>query len=284
MNDREIRKGFAGRIAETFVNSRLTVIIAGVSIMLGVFAVMLTPKEEEPQISVPMIDIATAAPGYEAEEVERKITEPVERAVWGLDGVEYVYSTSRAHGSLVTVRFKVGEPIEPALVKVHHKLLETRSQLPSSIPAPQVNSYSIDDVPFLVMTFSSNERDDYSLRGLIAPLARELSSTPDLSRVEMFGGRRHTIRVIMDPAKLSAHGISILEASRALTLNDASAPSGKNWSSSAEYDVEIGGRMKNAADVRNVPIGLRTGRIVRIGDIAEVREGPEERSRVSYLA
>jgi multidrug efflux pump subunit AcrB len=284
MSDHTIRKGFAGRIAETFVNSRLTVIIAGVSILLGIFAVILTPKEEEPQISVPMIDIATSAPGYEADEVERKITEPIERAVWGLDGVEYVYSTSRAHGSLVTVRFKVGEPIEPSLVKVHHKLLETRDQIPPSLPAPKVNSYSIDDVPFLVMTFSSKDRDDYSLRGLIAPLARELSSTPDLSRVEMFGGRRHTIRVIMDPAKLAAHGISILETSQALTRNDASAPSGKNWSSSTVYDVEIGGRMKSADDVRNVALGLRSGRIVRISDIADIQEGPEERTRVSYLA
>jgi multidrug efflux pump subunit AcrB len=100
-------KGFAGSLAEKFIDSRLTIIIAVVSIMMGIFAVVLTPKEEEPQISVPMIDIRIAAPGFEAEEVERKVTEPVERAVWGLDGVEYVYSASQAHGSLVTVRFKL---------------------------------------------------------------------------------------------------------------------------------------------------------------------------------
>ncbi|HPS87994.1 MAG TPA: efflux RND transporter permease subunit, partial [Spirochaetota bacterium] len=204
----EISRGFAGALAEKFINSKLTAIIAVVSILLGIAAVILTPKEEEPQILVPMIDIQISAPGYGAEEVERKITEPVERGVWGLDGVEYVYSASQAHGSLITVRFKIGEPIEPSLVKVHNKLMEIRSRLPSSIMQPQVKSYTIDDVPFLVLTFSSAERDDYSLRGLAAPLARELSSTPDLGRVELLGGRKKSVRVIIDPGKSSAYGIS----------------------------------------------------------------------------
>ncbi|MBP9890183.1 MAG: efflux RND transporter permease subunit, partial [Leptospiraceae bacterium] len=129
----KFEKGFAGNLAEKFVNSRLTPVIAIVSIFLGIFSVFLTPKEEEPQISVPMIDIRIPAPGFEAREVERKVTEPIERAVWGLDGVEYVYSASQAHGSLVTVRFRVGEPTEPSLVKVHHKLMEIRQDLPSNV-------------------------------------------------------------------------------------------------------------------------------------------------------
>ena len=121
------------------------------------------------------------APGYEADEVERKVTEPVGRGVWGLDGVEYVYSASSPNGSPATVRFKVGEPIEPSLVKVHHKLLEIRAQLPANVMQPTVNSFSIDDVPFLVLTFSSLERDDYSGGSLVAPLAREASTAPPIS-------------------------------------------------------------------------------------------------------
>ncbi len=279
----EISKGFAGMLAEKFINSKLTVIIAAVSILLGIFAVILTPKEEEPQISVPMIDIQIGAPGYEAEEVERKITEPVERGVWGLDGVEYVYSASQAHGSLITVRFKIGEPIEPSLVKVHNKLMEIRNQLPSSIMQPQVKSYTIDDVPFLILTFSSADRDDYELRGLAAPLARELSSTPDLGRVELLGGRKKSVRVIIDPAKTSAYGISFPEIARAMKSNDAAAPSGKNWSDSNVYDVEVGGRISNAEDLANISVGLRAGRIIRLRDVADIKEGPEERTRVSYL-
>ena len=140
--------GFAGRLGQTFVHSKLTPVIAVASILLGLMAVYLTPKEEEPQISVPMIDIRTPAPGFTAAEVERKVTEPIERAVWGLDGVEYVYSSSQAHGSLVTVRFKVGEPMEPSLVKIHHKLMTIKNELPDSVLPSQVRSFSIDDVPF----------------------------------------------------------------------------------------------------------------------------------------
>ncbi len=279
----EFKKGFAGKLAEKFIGSKLTVIIAVVSILLGIFAVILTPKEEEPQISVPMIDILTGAPGYEAAEVERKVTEPIERGVWGLDGVEYVYSASSPNGSLVTVRFKVGEPMEPSLVKVHHKLLEISSQLPKDIMQPSVKSFTIDDVPFLILTFSSEKRDDYSLRSLVAPLARELSSTPDLSRVELLGGRKRTIRVIANPPLASSMGVSMFDIARALKANNATAPSGKNWSEKKVYDVEVGGRLKSVSDIRNIAIGLRGGRIVRIKDVAEIKEGPEERTRISYL-
>ncbi|HOQ12162.1 MAG: Multidrug resistance protein MexB [Spirochaetes bacterium ADurb.Bin218] len=279
----EIKKGFAGNLAERFIKSRLTVIIAAASILLGIFAVILTPKEEEPQISVPMIDVEIFAPGYESQEVERKVTEPVERAVWGLDGVEYVYSVSRPHGSLVTVRFKVGEPLEPSLVKVHNKLMEIKGMLPEGVSQPRVKSYTIDDVPFLILTFSSQSRDDYSLRSLVAPLARELSSTPDLSNIEMLGGRKRSLRVIVNPDKLSANGVSLIEIARALKVNDASSPAGKNWDNKTVMDVEVGGRLKGVEDVENISIGLRAGRVVKIKDVASVQEGPEERTKVSYL-
>ena len=206
------KTGFAGRLAKIFVHSKLTPVIAITSILLGLLAVWLTPKEEEPQISVPMIDIQVAAPGFEASEVERKVAEPIERAVWGLDGVEYVYSASRAHGTMITVRFKVGEPMEPSLVKVHHKLLSIRDELPANVQQPLVKAFSIDDVPFLILTFSSASMDDYKLRQMIAPLARELSSTPDLSRVELLGGLKRSIRVVIDPKKLTQKGVAKLNS------------------------------------------------------------------------
>jgi multidrug efflux pump subunit AcrB len=168
-------------------------------------------------------------PGFEAKEVERKVTEPIERAVWGLDGVEYVYSASQAHGSIVTVRFKVGEPTEPSLVKVHHKLMEIKQDLPANVLPPKVSSFTIDDVPFLTLSFSSETRDDYDLRKKIAPLARELSSTPDLSRVDLLGGRKETVRVIVDPAKASTFGVSISDVAMSLKMSDAYFPMGKNF-------------------------------------------------------
>ena len=275
--------GFAGAIARTFVHSKLTPVIAVSSILLGIFAVWMTPKEEEPQISVPMIDIQAMAPGLDAAETERKLTEPIERAVWGLEGVEYVYSASRSHGTLVTVRFKVGEPMEPSLVKVHHKLMTIRNELPANATQPSVRSFSIDEVPFLTLTFSSKSRDDYSLRTLVAPLARELSSTPNLSRVELLGGQKRAIRVIVDPAKLSLRGVSLPSVATALMANNVYGPAGKTWGKDSVYEVEAGGRLTSASDVEAITIGQRGGGLVRIKDIAKVTDGPEEISRVSVL-
>lgn len=275
--------GFAGRLGQAFIHSKLTPVIAIASILMGVFAVYLTPKEEEPQISVPMIDIRTGAPGFAPEEVERKVTEPIERAVWGLDGVEFVYSSSMAHGSLVTVRFKVGEPIEPSLVKIHHKLMSIRGELPNSVTPFEVKSFSIDDVPFLVLTFTSEKLNNFELRTKIAPLARELSSTPDLARVELLGGQKRSIRVIASSRKLKDMGVSMLNLAQALSANDSLSPSGKNWSDTKVMDVEVGGRLRTKSDVEQISIGQRAGRIVFVKDVADVIDGPEQLVRSSVL-
>lgn len=275
--------GFAGRLGQMFVHSKLTPVIAIASLLLGLMAVYLTPKEEEPQISVPMIDIRTAAPGFTAEEIERKVTEPIERAVWGLDGVEYIYSSSQAHGSLVTVRFKVGEPIEPSLVKIHHKLMTLKNELPPQALPSEVKSFSIDDVPFLVLTFTSEKLSDFELRAKVAPLARELSSTPDLSRVELLGGQKRAVRVIADPKRMQAYGVSLLSLAQALRSNDALAPAGKNWSDTEVIDVEVGGRLRTSEDVAQIAVGQRAGRVVFVKDLAEVVDGPEQIVRTSVL-
>lgn len=275
--------GFAGKLGQIFIHSKLTPVIAITSLLLGLLAVFLTPKEEEPQISVPMIDIRTAAPGFTAEEVERKVTEPIERAVWGLDGVEYVYSSSQSNGSLVTVRFKVGEPMEPSLVKIHHKLMTLKSELPENALPSQVKSFSIDDVPFLVLTFTSNKLSEYELRTAVAPLARELSSTPDLSRVDLLGGQKRAIRVVADPHKLQSQGVSLLALYQALKSSDALSPSGKNWSDQQVFDIEVGGRLHSAKEISSLAIGQRAGRVILIKDVAQVIDGPEELIRSSVL-
>ncbi len=279
----QIKKGFAGRLAEMFMFSQLTPVIAIGSLIIGVFSVFLTPKEEEPQISVPMIDIQLPSPGFSPEETERKVIEVVERAIWGLEGVEYVYSTSKWHGGLVTVRFKVGEPIEPSLVKIHHKLMETKHLLPKNVMEPVVKSFSIDDVPFLTLTFSSDKLDDFSLRGKIAPLARELSSTPDLSNVQLLGGRKKVVRVIVNPLAMSRYGVTLLEVANALQANDSFVPAGKNWSKDRVMDVEVGGQINGIEEIQKLPIVQRGGRVVRLSDIANVSEGPEQRTKSSYL-
>lgn len=283
MNSLNEPKGFAERLAGIFINSKLTPVLALASLGLGLLSVILTSKEEEPQISVPMIDIQVGAPGFEAAEVERKVTEPIERAVWGLDGVEYVYSTSKAHAALITVRFRVGEPMEPSLVKVHHKLMSIRAELPSKAQNISVKSFSIDDVPFLALSFSSRTQSDYELRQIVAPLARSLSSTPDLSKVDLLGGRKRAVRVIADPHLLQRHGVSLLSLAQALRSNDSLLPAGKNWAETEVLSVEVGGRIRNAKDIENIAVGQRGGNLVRVRDVARIIDGPEELTRSSLL-
>ncbi|HAZ14900.1 MAG: multidrug transporter AcrB [Bdellovibrionales bacterium GWA2_49_15] len=283
MKPPKIIKGFAGKLAETFVQSKLTPVTIVVALLLGLGSVYLTPKEEEPQITVPMIDVMIPAPGMEARDIERNISEPVERALWGLDGVEYIYSMSRPHGSLVTVRFKVNEPIEPSLVKVHHKLMSLMGELPPNVQRPEVKSYSIDDVPFLAVTFTSKARNDFELRKLVAPLARQLSSTPDLGKVELLGGVRRAIRIIASADKMARSSVTLVDLETALKMNHALLPAGKNWSEEKVLDVEVGGKLSSIQEISQLPIGSRGGRVVKVGDVAQVVDGPEERTRLSVL-
>ncbi|MDH4468530.1 MAG: efflux RND transporter permease subunit, partial [Bacteriovoracaceae bacterium] len=284
MNDLKMKlEGMAGKIAAQFLNSKLTPVIAIFSIMMGLMAVWLTPKEEEPQISVPMVDVSVGVPGLEAEEVERKVTGPIERALWGLEGVEYIYSASKAHGSLVTVRFKVGEPMGPSLVKIHHKLLSIRSELPAAINSPDVKSFSIDDVPFLVLTFSSKSLSSYEIRSLVAPLAREFSSTPDLAKVELKGGLKRSLRVIVNPKLLNQNGISLLTLADKLQKSNVNLPAGKNWSDSEVYNIDVGGKLSNVKEVESISLGQRGGRVIHLRDVATITDGPEEITRASFL-
>ena len=283
MNLPKIQKGFAGKLAENFVQSKLTPVAILVSLLLGIASVYLTPKEEEPQITVPMIDVMIPAPGMEAREVERSITEPVERAMWGLDGVEYIYSASQPHGVLVTVRFKVNEPIEPSLVKVHHKLMVLMNELPANVMKPEVKSYSIDDVPFLALTFTSKDKNDFELRKLVAPLARELSSTPDLGRVEVLGGLKRSVRIIADAKKLEQFSVTLDDLHQTLKMNQALLPAGKNWSLREVFDVEVGGKLTSVQEIESLAIGSRGGKIIKVIDVAKIVDGPEERIRTSSL-
>ena len=146
-----------------------------------------------------------------------------------------------------------------------------------------VRSYSIDDVPFLILTFSSAGLSDYELRQKIAPLASELSSTPDLSRVELLGGLKRSVRVIVDPKKLTQRGVALGSVAMALKSNDVYMPVGKNWDKNEVYDIDVGGKLSTAEDIRNVTVGQRGGSVVKIKDVAEVVDGPEERTRASLL-
>ncbi|MBN1324671.1 MAG: efflux RND transporter permease subunit [Alphaproteobacteria bacterium] len=282
-NMKNHKKGIAGFLAEKFIHSHLIPVFIIAALLTGIMAIFLTPKEEEPQISVPMIDIYTNADGLSAKDVENKITKVIEKSVWGETGVDYIYSSSMPNQSMVTVRFNVGEDIEKSLLKVHHKMTIVKNELPQSVRGPVIKSFSIDDVPFLVLTLHSKTVSDYDIRFIAAEMANKLSSTPDISRIDILGGQKRSVRVITDPKKMTNKGVSLLSVADAIKMNSVRIPSGKNWSDENVFDIEIGNSLKTAKDVENIAIGQRWGQVVYVKDVARVIDGAEEKVRASFL-
>src|SRR5208337_4555543 len=200
--------GFAGRVARYFINSKLTPLLIVFSIFLGAFAVMETPREEEPQIIVPMMDVFVEMPGASAQEVEQRVTSPMEKLIWEIPGVEYVYSTSRPGMSMAIVRFKVGEKEEDSIIKLYNKLYSHFDLIPPGASKPIIKPRSIDDVSILALTFWSNRYDSYTLRRVASEVDREVKSIDDISESQVIGGERRQIRVLLNPGRMAGHGVA----------------------------------------------------------------------------
>src|SRR6187401_807741 len=208
--------GIAGRMAEAFIQSKLTPLFILTSIALGALAVVALPREEEPQIVVPMVDVFVEMPGATPADVEQRVTRPLEQLLWEVPGVEYVYSTSSPGQSMVVVRFKVDEPQEPALVRLNQKLAANADRIPPGVIGPIVKPRSIDDVPILAVTVWSARYGDDQLRALAAQLRDAIAEVTDVSEVTLIGGRPRQLRVDVDPARLAAYGLDPLAIQRAI--------------------------------------------------------------------
>jgi multidrug efflux pump subunit AcrB len=277
------RPGLAGRLASAFLSSHLTPLAVLGSIVLGLLAVALTPREEEPQIIVPMVDVMVAMPGAAPREVEERVTTPLEKQLWGVPGVEYLYSTSLPGSALITVRFKVNEPLEPSLVKVYDQIVAHMPERPEGASSPVVALRTIDDVPFLALTFYSERRYGFELRRIAQEAARAIEEIPDVAKVEVIGGERRQIRVLPDPARLAAHGVSILDLEPALRAASAQSASGRIVSADRETLVETGPFLREARDLEGIVVAVRAGRPVYLSDVATIVDGPEEPARYVFL-
>src|SRR4030065_590354 len=193
------RLGFAGKFAHAFIDSKLTPLIIAASILLGVGAVLMLPREEEPQIVVPMVDLFVQMPGASAKEVEERVTKPMEKLLWEIPGVEYIYSTSAPGQSMAIVRFKVGEDEEKRIVRLNQKLFATFDSTPPGARPPLVKPRSIDDVPILALTLSSNRYDHYALRRVAAEIHDQIKTIPDVSEIKGIGGGRRPGGGSLDP-------------------------------------------------------------------------------------
>ena len=193
----------AGRLAATFIGSKLTPLLVGVSVLLGIFALARIPREEEPQIIVPMIDIFVEMPGASAREVEERVTRPMEKLLWEIPGVLYIYSTSSPGASMAVVRFFVGEDEEKAIVRLNQKLFANADRIPPGASPPLIKPRSIDDVPILALTLWSRRYGDYELRRLAAQLHDTITQVDQVSAVAIIGGQRRQLRVDLDEARLA---------------------------------------------------------------------------------
>jgi multidrug efflux pump subunit AcrB len=271
--------GPAGKFAQVWIGSKLTPLVIVGSLLLGAFSVWKLPREEEPQIIVPMVDVFVPMPGASAREVEERVTKPMEKLLWEIPGVEYIYSTSSPGMSSAIVRFLVGEDEEKSIARLNQKLNANLDLIPPGASPPLVKPRSIDDVPILALTFWSKRYGDYELRRIAAQVDDAIKQTPDVSAVALIGGERREIRITLDQARLAAYGLAPGQVVTALGVSNRRLPSGEFATGNRQYILETGEFLRTSEDVRNVVVGVAKDRPIFVRDIAQVTDGGEEPSQ-----
>jgi len=264
--------GLAGRLAAVFINSRLTPLLIVGSLALGLFAVIALPREEEPQIIVPMIDVFVQMPGASPAEIEQRIARPLEKLLWEVPGVEYLYSTSSTGQALVIVRFYVGENEEAALVRLNQKIAANMDLIPPGALPPLVKPRSIDDVAVMALTLSGEAWDDARLRPIAAQLRDSLKEVPDVAEITLFGGRPRQLLVTLDPARLSSHDIDPLAVRDALVHGNGRLRSGVLVHGQSTI-VDAGVWPEAVNDIERLRVGSAAVPAL-LGDLADVALTP----------
>ncbi|WP_420237468.1 efflux RND transporter permease subunit [Telmatobacter bradus] len=269
--------GIAGRLAHAFLNSKLTPLFIAASLALGVFAVAIIPREEEPQILVPMLDVVTAMPGASAAEVEQQVTNPIESLVRQISGVEYVYSTSMPGQSMVVVRFLVGTSQEDALIKVYSKLYSNFDRIPPGVTQPLIKARSIDDVPILSMTLWGDHYDGAQLRTFATEIQNNVQQVGDVSETTIIGGQPRAMRVVLSTEKLNAYGLSPMAIVQHLQGANASLQAGSFANQNTQIRVDAGNLFTRKEDLQAVVVAVVHGHPVFLRDVAqEIADGPAD--------
>ncbi len=269
-------EGLIPKIVGAFVRSKVTPLMIGFSIFLGVLAVVNLPREEEPQISVPMFDIFVSYPGATAEEVERRIVNVGERKLWEITGVEYVYSMTRPGGSVITVRFKVGEDVEKSLIKLYTKVHANLDLLAKGGSQPLIKPRSIDDVPVLTLTFISAIDDPVRLRRIVSDVQNSVNAVPDVSETLITGGRKRQFQVFLDEARLNERFMNPLEIAQLIQRANVKVAAGHLQTRPDVLAVEADGFFRSKKDLEDLVIGVSQGGEVYLKDVASVVDGPDE--------
>ncbi|MCA9198008.1 MAG: efflux RND transporter permease subunit, partial [Planctomycetales bacterium] len=268
--------GVLSRIVEVFLRGNLSILLILLALIAGGVALLVTPREEEPQIVVPLADVLVAMPGASAEEVEKQVSTQLERLLYQIDGVEYVYSMSMPGQAVVTVRFYVGEDREDSLIKLYNKIAMNSDVVPPGVAGWVIKPIEIDDVPIVNVTLWSESYDDHQLRRVAEQVEIELQRVRNTARTEIVGGRSRQITVQIDPERLAAHNVTPLEISHVLQGANVNLRSGSFTRNNQQVIVESGSFLRSAKEIESLVVGVFNGRPVYVRDVATVSDGPAE--------
>ncbi len=271
-----MKTGFAGGIAKQFINSKLTPLLMIAFLAIGIYSSYLTPREEEPQIDVPIADIFFRYPGASPKEIESRVMQPLEKVVANIPGVEYVYSTSMPGQAMLIVQFYVGEDIERSLVKMYNEIMKHMDEMPVGTSLPLIKTRSIDDVPVLGLTFWSENYDDYQLKRIAQEVNNEIEQITDVSETKVIGGRSRQIRVVLDNEQMAGYHVDALSIAQKIQLANEQFNAGSFNKNDTEYLVEAGEFLKTSEDVSNLVVGIHSGSPVYLKQVAQILDGPEE--------
>ena len=282
-SDFSYRPGLSGRIAALFIGSKLTPLIMLGALLLGLFAIVVTPREEEPQIVVPMADVWLPFPGASAKIVEEQLTKPFERKLSEVKGVEFIYSISRPGGALIIVRFYVGQPMEGSLVDLYDKLMSNQDLLPPGAEPFLVKPKDVNDVPIVTLTLSSQRYGDYELHRLAEQVLEEAKKVVGTSGGFIVGGRTRELRVQIDPTRLKAYGLTPLQVAGVIRGENRALPAGRFDSRNQSFLVETGRFIQSRTDVESLVVGVNEQRPVYLRQVAEVTDGPSEAKQYAWF-
>ncbi|CAM1347152.1 efflux RND transporter permease subunit [Tenacibaculum halocynthiae] len=270
-----MKEGLAGKIAKVFIDSKLTVLLMIVFMVIGVYSSFLIPREEEPQIDVPIADIFVGYPGASPKEIESRVIKPLEKLISNIKGVEYVYSTSMKEQGMVIVQFYVGEDIERSFVKLYNEINKHMDKMPKGVTMPLVKTRAIDDVPMLGLTLWSENYDDYQLSQIAQELDSEIKKVNDVAITHKIGGRDRQLRVVLDKDKLASSGLDFLTVSEMIKKNNSQLSSGSFSKGDTEFLVNTGRFLESVSDVENLVVGVQQNQPIYLKQIATIIDGPE---------
>ncbi|AHE97702.1 efflux RND transporter permease subunit [Thioalkalivibrio paradoxus] len=271
--------GLAGRMAQSFIHSPLSPLLLLATLAIGVLGLIITPRQEDPQISVPMVDVFVSYPGVPSEQVASLVARPLERLMSEMSGVDNVYSISHRGQAMVTVQFDVGEEMESSIVKVHDKLMSNRDLMPPGVSEPMVKPKGVDDVPTVTLTLWSHDLDDALLRQIALDSLQYLNEVPNTSQSFVVSGREEMVRVEVQPERLAGHNVTMEQIAQALQAANSERTAGSVEIGATSTPIYTGAFLRDAEDIGRILVTVEEGRPVYVRDVAEVIYGPGEVDR-----